>query len=299
MERTSLTRFAWISIGAAVATIGLKSLAYWLTGSVGLLSDAIESGVNLIGAVIALTMLTIAARPPDDQHRFGHSKAEYFSSGAEGALILIASVSIGYAAVQRFFDPKPLNQAIIGLAVSVIASVINFVVARILLSAGKKHNSITLEADARHLMTDVWTSIGVILGVALVVLTGLKFLDSVVALAVAVNILWTGFQIVRRSVQGLMDSSLPAGEQQKLLNILEKYKKSGMQIHAVRTRQAASHRVMSIHILVPGRWTGKEGHLTSELIKKEVQKVLTNATVFSHIEPIDDPNSYIDQEIDQ
>ena len=221
MNRQSLTRYAWFSIAAAIATIGLKSIAYWLTGSVGLLSDAIESVVNLIGAIVALSMLMIAARPPDDEHLFGHSKAEYFSSGVKGSLILIAAVSIGIAAVKRLLAPKPLDQAAIGLAVSGIASLINFAVARMLLSAGKKHNSITLEADARHLFTDVWTSVGVIGGVGLVALTGLKFLDPIVALAVAANIVWSGFHIVYRSVQGLMDTALPIEDHKTLLNVLQ------------------------------------------------------------------------------
>jgi cation diffusion facilitator family transporter len=299
MNPKSLTRYAWISIAAAIATIGLKSLAYWLTGSVGLLSDAIESVVNLVGAIMALSMLIIAARPPDDEHLFGHSKAEYFSSGVEGSLILIAAVSIGIAAVNRLITPKPVDQAAIGLAVSGIASLINFAVARLLLSAGKKNNSITLEADARHLMTDVWTSIGVIGGVGLVALTGLKILDPIIALIVAVNIVWSGFQIVRRSVQGLMDSALPADENKSLLNVLEKYQDSGVQFHALRTSQAAARRFISIHVLVPGNWTVKRGHQLIEQIKDDIRGVLSNATVFTHIEPVEDPSSLQDMELDR
>jgi cation diffusion facilitator family transporter len=299
MNRQSLTRYAWFSIAAAIATIGLKSLAYWLTGSVGFLSDAIESVVNLVGAIVALSMLTIAARPPDDEHLFGHSKAEYFSSGVEGSLILIAAISIGITAVKRLIAPKPIDQAAIGLAVSGIASLINFAVARLLLTAGKKNNSITLEADARHLMTDVWTSVGVIGGVGLVALTGIKFLDPIVALVVAANIVWSGFQIVRRSVQGLMDTALPAEEQQVLLKVLEKYQETGVQFHEIRSSQAATRCFISIHVLVPGKWTVKRGHQLVERIKDDIRGELPNAMVFTHIEPLEDPSSLQDVKLDR
>jgi cation diffusion facilitator family transporter len=223
MNRSALTRYAWLSITAAVATMALKGAAYWLTGSVGLLSDAMESVVNLIGAGIALAMLTIAARPADDDHAYGHGKAEYFSSGAEGTLILIAAISIGAAATNRLIHPQPLEQAGAGLAVSTVGSLINFFVARILLRAGKAHNSITLEADARHLMTDVWTSAGVIAGIMAVALTGWQALDPLVALAVAVNIVWSGFYLIKRSTLGLMDSALPPEELAEVARIFEKY----------------------------------------------------------------------------
>ena len=248
---------------------------------------------------MALSMLTIAARPPDDEHLFGHSKAEYFSSGVEGSLILIAAISIGIAAIKRLIAPKPLDQAGMGLAVSGIASLINFAVARLLLSVGKKHNSITLEADARHLMTDVWTSIGVIGGVGLVALTGLKFFDPIVALAVATNIVWSGFHIVSRSVQGLMDTALSTEEPNMLLNVLEKYKDLGVQFHAIRTSQAASRRFISIHVLVPGNWTVKRGHQLMERIKDDIRSILSNVTVFTHIEPVEDPISMQDIELDR
>ena len=213
MNRSSLARFAWLSIAAAILTIGLKAIAYQLTGSVGLLSDALESFVNLAGALMALAMLTIAARPADEDHLYGHGKAEYFSSGAEGMLILVAAVSIGMAAVQRLMAPKPLEQIGFGIGVSVVASFVNLAVALVLRRAGKQYNSITLEANARHLMTDVWTSAGVLVGVGAVALTGWERLDPIVALVVAGNIVWSGFQIVRNSVLGLMDIALPVEEQ--------------------------------------------------------------------------------------
>ena len=245
MKRSSLTQYAWLSIAAAIATIGLKSLAYWLTGSVGLLSDAVESLVNLVGAIVALAMLTIAARPEDEDHLYGHSKAEYISSGVEGTLILIAAISIGVAAVQRLITPLPVEQAGLGLVMCALASVINFGVAWVLLGVGKKFNSITLEADAHHLLTDVWTSIGVIGGVGAVIFTGWERLDPIVALAVAANIVWSGYRLVSRSVAGLMDVVLPADEQQLILDVFRKYEADGIQFHALRTRQAARAAFLS------------------------------------------------------
>ncbi len=202
-DRSSLTRFAWLSIGAAVVTIALKTVAYLLTGSVGLLSDALESVVNLVGALMALAMLTIAARPADEDHAYGHSKAEYFSSGVEGTLILVAAVSIIVTAIPKLITPKPLEQVGLGLGVSVAASLVNLGVALILLKAGKRYNSITLEADAQHLMTDVWTSVGVLAGVGAVALTGWERLDPIVAFIVAANIIWSGVRIVRNIRPGI------------------------------------------------------------------------------------------------
>ncbi|TAH49451.1 MAG: cation transporter, partial [Chloroflexota bacterium] len=241
-NRLYLTRFAWLSIGAALVTIGLKVAAFFITGSVGLLSDAAESIVNLVGAGVALVMLTIAARPPDDEHAYGHGKAEYFSSGVEGALIFVAAISIAFAAVMRLLNPQPIEDAGIGLVVAAIASVINFGVAQILKRAGKQYDSITLEADAQHLLTDVWTSVGVIIGVAAVALTGWDRLDPLIALAVAANILWTGFHLVRRSALGLMDTALPTDELEKINAAIEPYKAQGVQFHALRSRQAGARR---------------------------------------------------------
>ncbi|OHB62690.1 MAG: transporter [Planctomycetes bacterium RBG_13_62_9] len=299
MDRSSLTRYAWLSIVAAIVTIGLKSFAYALTGSIGLLSDAVESLVNLVAAIMALAMLIVAARPADEEHQFGHSKAEYFASGAEGILILVAAVSIGVAAVHRIIAPRPLTQAGVGLAVSAVASALNFVVARILLNVGKKNNSITLEADAHHLMTDVWTSAAVIIGVGAVALTDWHLLDPLVALAVAANIVRTGVQLMRRSVAGLMDAALPPEEHEKLLRVLNKYKEQGIQFHALRTRQAAGRRFVSIHVLVPGRWTTHKGHHVVEDIEADIRSALSGVTVFTHMEPVDDPLSFQDIEIDR
>lgn len=298
-DRKFLTRFAWISIGAAITTMGLKTLAYFLTGSVGLLSDALESLVNLAGALMALAMLTIAARPADEDHTYGHSKAEYFSSGVEGTLILIAAASIIAAAIPRLITPKPLEQVGLGLAVSVGASIINLIAAIVLLRAGKKHSSITLQANAHHLMTDVWTSVGVLGGVGMVALTGWERLDPIVAFIVAANIIWSGFRIVRESALGLMDTALPVEEQELLKKALEPYTQKGVQYHALRTRQSGSRRFASMHILVPDTWTVFDGHQLLEKIEADIRHILPGITVFTHLEPINDPTSFEDTNLDR
>ncbi len=286
-ERPSLTRFAWLSIAAALATIGLKLVAYRLTGSVGLLSDAIESLVNLVGGIMALAMLAVAARPEDESHPFGHTKAEYFSSGVEGSLILLAALSIGYAAVGRLLAPKPLEQIGLGLAVSVLASLVNLAVALLLLRVGRKRNSITLEANAQHLLTDVWTSIGVLLGVGAVALTGWQRLDPIVALAVAANIIWTGVGIVRRSVAGLMDSALSAADQAALERVLKPYREAGVGFHKLQTRQAGARKFISLHVQVPGAWTVHRGHQLAGRIANDIRQALPDASITTHLEPLD------------
>jgi len=294
VNRSSLTKFAWLSIGAAVITIAMKSTAYLLTGSVGLLSDAVESIVNLLGAMMALGMLTIAARPADDEHSFGHSKAEYFASVVEGILILVAAAGIAYTGIERILHPRPLESVGIGVLVSIGASVVNFVVARILMTAGKKHNSITLEADSQHLMTDVWTSAGVIAGVGLIAVTGWNLLDPIVALIVAVNIVWTGVGLVRRSVDGLMDVALPAEEKKALEAVMAKYRLKKVDFHALRTRQAASKRFLSVHMLVPGDWSVHDAHHVAEDFEGDIRAALGEAIITTHLEPIDDEISMDD-----
>jgi len=295
----SLTRFAWLSIAAAVLTLGLKSGAYLLTGSVGLFSDALESIVNLAGALMALTMLTIAARPADEDHAYGHNKAEYFSSGVEGTLILIAAVSIGVTAFQRLLAPQPLEQIGLGLGVSVIASIVNLSVALVLKKAGNLYHSVTLEASAQHLMTDVWTSVGVLVGVGAVALTGWEILDPIVAFLVAGNITWSGIRIVRKSVLGLMDTALPAEEQSTIQRVLEEHSQDGVQFHALRTRQAGSRGFVSFHVLVPGEWTVQQGHNLLEHIESDLRSALPKVTVFTHLESIDDPASWDDTSLDR
>ncbi|MFA6312173.1 MAG: cation diffusion facilitator family transporter [Sterolibacterium sp.] len=294
-----LIRYAWLSIAAALATILLKSVAWWLTGSVGLLSDALESLVNLAGALMALAMLTLAAGPADDDHAHGHGKAEYFSSAFEGLLILVAAGGIAYASVERLLNPRPLEALGIGLLVSVVASLINLATARILLRVGRQYRSITLEADAHHLMTDVWTSVGVIVGVGLVWLTGWLWLDPVIALAVAANIVWTGWQLLQRSAAGLMDVSMPAEEIEAIEAILQDYRRQGLDFHALRTRQAGTRAFVSLHVLVPGHWSVQQGHDWSERIEADIRRTLAHAHVTTHLEPKEDPVSLLDQGLDR
>jgi cation diffusion facilitator family transporter len=298
-DRRFLERFAWLSIAAAVVTIGLKTTAYLLTGSVGLLSDAVESLVNLAGAVMALAMLSVAARPADEDHAYGHSKAEYFSSGVEGSLILMAALAIAVAAVERLVTPRPLAQVGIGLGIAVAASLVNLAVAVVLLRAGKRYRSVTLEANAHHLLTDVWTSVGVVAGVGAVALTGWIRLDPLVALGVAANIVWTGVGIVRDSVRGLMDAALPADEVALVRQILDAHITGGAQYHALRTRQSGARAFVSFHVLVPGAWTVHRGHGLLEQVEGAIRARLPNATVFTHLESLDDPASWEDEQIDR
>jgi cation diffusion facilitator family transporter len=298
-QRRFLKKYAWLSIGAAVITITLKAAAYALTGSVGLLSDAIESIVNLVGATVALAMLTVAAQPPDDEHHWGHDKAEYFSSGAEGALIVAAAISIAVASIIRLIHPQPLEQAGLGLLVSSVATVVNLVVARVLFRVGKRFDSITLEADARHLMADVWTSAGVVGGVGLVVLTGWTRLDPIVGLLVAANVTRTGARLVQRSIQGLLDKALDVPEGEAIERILARYREQGLEFHAVRSRQAAARRFVTMHVLVPGDWTVLRGHELLERIEHEILGCVPNCTVLTHLEPIEDPRSFDDIELDR
>lgn len=299
MVHASLKRYAWLSIAAALATILLKGWAWWMTGSVGLLSDALESFVNLAGAMMALAMLTVAALPEDDNHAHGHGKAEYFSSAFEGLLILIAAVGIAYAAIDRFLNPQPLEAVGIGLLISLVASVINLATSRTLMNVGKKYKSITLEADAHHLMTDVWTSVGVMLGVGLVWLTGWLWLDPVIALLVALNIVWTGWQLLQRSAGGLMDVSISDEELQTIENILSGYREQGLAFHALRTRQAGTRAFISFHLLVPGAWTVQRGHDWSERIEADIRQAIPYAHLTTHLEPKEDPVSLADQELDR
>ena len=297
---TSLERYAWLSVAAALATISLKTLAWWLTGSVGLLSDALESLVNLAAALLALFMLRLAAAPPDEHHQYGFSKAEYFSAGIEGALIVLAAGGILLTAIPRLITPEPLDAPVLGLTLSFAASVVNLAVAGVLIRVGKREHSITLEAGGHHLMTDVWTSAGVIIGVALVFATGWLRLDPLLALAVALHIIWTGFGLMRRSWKGLLDAAISredAGEVHKLF--AEYAKRYGVAFHALRTRQAGARRFISFHLLVPDEWSVAQAHRLSEEMEERIRSLVPNAGVFVHIEPISDPSSYDDQDLDR
>ncbi|MDQ3388461.1 MAG: cation diffusion facilitator family transporter [Gemmatimonadota bacterium] len=295
----SLKRYAALSIAAALATIALKGGAYLLTGSVGLLSDAVESLVNLLAAIAALFALEIAARPEDDEHAYGHTKAEYFASGFEGALVLVAAGSIVVAAVGRLIDPQPIQEVGIGVAISIVASLINYGVAKVLLRAGRHHGSVALEADAQHLMTDVWTSAGVVVGLGAVAFTGWTRLDAVIAILVAGNIVRTGVLLLRRSMHGLLDSGLPEGERSAVASILGAHAIKGVEFHALRTQQAGVRRFVSFHMLVPGEWTVQRGHDLLEEVESQIRGALPNATLFTHLEPIEDPVSFQDERLER
>ncbi len=293
-----LTRYIWLSIAAAVATISLKAGAYLYTGSVGLLSDALESIINLIAAVFALWMLTVASRPPDEGHNFGHTKAEYFSGALEGSLIGMAAISIAWAAIERILTPRPIENINLGIAISAFASVINLVVGQILIRRGRDHRSITLQADGRHLMTDVYTSIGVIAAVVLVGFTGWLILDPLIALAVAVNILRTGYHVVKESAEGLMDASASDEDMGKIVGVLDDYKeKLGIDYHALRTRVAGPRIFVSAHVLMPDEWTIQRGHELAEEIESALRDAVPGVVVSTHMEPLDDPLSMADMDL--
>jgi cation diffusion facilitator family transporter len=282
-----------------MATIGLKLVAYLLTGSVGLLSDAAESVINLLAAVAAFWLLTVAARPPDDEHAYGHSKAEYFASGLESALILFAAVGIGWTAWTRLLNPQPLENVGLGLAASLVATGINGAVALVLLRAGRRLRSVTLTADAKHLLTDVWTSLGVVLGVVLVPLTGWMVLDPLIAIAVALNIVRIGVRLMDETAHGLLDTALPQADQDVIASLLARYEAEGIQFHALRTRGAGQRRFISMHVIVPGSWTVQRGHALCEQIEGELIAQLPGSTVFTHLEPVEDPVSWADQGLDR
>lgn len=295
-----VTRYAWLSIAAALATVAIKWFAYELTGSVGLLSDALESFVNLGAAFLALWMLKLAASPPDATHPYGLSKAEYFAAGSEGLLIVAAAAGIVVAAWPRLFEPQPLETPGLGLALSVLASLVNLAVAIVLIRVGRRGGSITLEADGKHLLTDVWTSAGVVVGVGLVWATGWLILDPLVAIAVAANIVWTGAQLVRRSVLGLLDAAIPRDDLKEIHRLFSEYsQRYGVSFHALLTRRAGARHFVSFHLLVPDQWTVLQGHRLSEEIEERIREMVPNASVLTHLEPISDPASYDDQTLDR
>jgi cation diffusion facilitator family transporter len=288
-----------LSIAAAVATIALKASAWLLTGSVGFLSDAAESIVNLVAATVALVAVRVSARPPDDDHAYGHEKAEYFSAGTEGALILLAAVGIAAVAVIRLLDPAPLNDVGLGVVVSSTASALNLVVALLLIRVGREQRSIVLEADGRHLMTDVWTSVGVIVGIVAVTVSGWDRLDPIIALLVAANIVRSGVLLLQRSAGGLMDHALSPAELDEIQAVLDRYRTEGVQFHALRTRQSGRRAFVSLHVLVPGNWSVHEGHELAERVASDIRQRLPYATVFTHLEPEEDPASFADVRLDR
>jgi cation diffusion facilitator family transporter len=293
-EPAEAERFALLSIAAALLTIGMKTAAWAVTGSVGLLSDAVESLVNLLAAGVALWALRVAARPPDEEHHFGHAKAEYLASAFEGIAILGAAVAIALAAWKRIADPQPIENVGLGLAISLGAAAVNGGVATVLMRAGKRLDSITLRSDAHHLLTDVWTSAGVLAGIGLVKLTGWLVLDPVVALAVATNIVWMAAKILLESAQGLLDRTIPATEKEALETVLARFRTEGVEVHSVRTRQAGPVRFVDMHVLVPGTWSVQRGHDLCEEIEGAVRAAFPRASVLTHLEPAEDPVAWDD-----
>ncbi|CAM2980369.1 cation diffusion facilitator family transporter [Actinomyces slackii] len=291
-----LSKYAWLSIAAALATIALKGFAAWLTGSVGLLSDAAESVVNLVAAVVALIVLKISIRPADDDHQFGHSKAEYFSAVIEGVMIFVAAAFIIISAVERIITPVMPEQLGAGLIISTLASLLNGAVAWVLYRTGRQERSLTLVADAKHLATDVVTSGAVLLGVALVAIFQSPVLDAVVALGAGLNIMWTGFTLIRESVAGLMDAAPSAQAVAVVEEVLERHRRTGViDFHAVRLREAGNRRFMDLHVLVPAAWSVKQGHDFTEEIIDELVAADPTLRISAHLEPIEDPRSYEDQ----
>jgi cation diffusion facilitator family transporter len=295
----SLTRLMWLSVAAAVITIALKTTAWRLTGSVGLLSDALESIVNLVAALVGMAMLRWASIPPDREHMYGHEKAEYFAAGVEGTLILAAAVAIVLAAAERLSSTAELQSVGVGVIFSGVASAVNLGVGLVLVREGRAQRSITVEADGRHLLTDVWTSAGVITGVVAVALTHWWWLDPVIALAVALNIVVTGVGLLRRAGGGLMDQALPSDELAKLDRALAPYRRHGVGFHAVRTRQAGRRSFVTLHVLVPGDWSIQRGHELAERVEHDIRAALPAATVTTHLEPVEDEASQRDIGLDR
>jgi cation diffusion facilitator family transporter len=290
----SPTFYAWLSLATSMVTITLKFSAYFLTGSVGLLSDAVEALVNIAAALVALAVLAYAAGAPDREHNFGHEKAQYFSSGIEGALVFVAAGAIIWTSIPRLLHPAPIEQVSLGLTLSVLASLANAGCAWIMLRAARVHRSITLEADARHLLTDVWTTVGVVVGVLLVQGTGILRLDPIIAIVVAIQILWTGTQLITRSFHGLMDRAIPDADRAVIIEVLEKLRHQGGDYHALRTRESGAKSFVDVHILVPGRMSVQDGHDLVESLENEIRGRLPHVEVLTHLEPLEDPKSWDD-----
>jgi cation diffusion facilitator family transporter len=294
MSGHSPTFYILFSVATSVVTMALKFGAFFLTGSVGLLSDALESFVNLAAALIALVTLTYAHAGEDEEHNFGHAKAEFFSSGIEGALIFVAAGAIIWSAAPRLMEPRPLEQVGVGLALSVLAAGANLLCGWFLLKGAREHRSITLEADAHHLLTDVWTTAGVIAAVAVVHFTGWLVLDPLIAIAVALQILWTGWSLIRRSFDGLMDRAIPADELARVVAILEQVKAQGGDYHRLRTRASGKKSFIDVHVLVPGSMSVHDGHDLAHRLESEIEAALPHAEVLTHLEPLEDPRSWDD-----
>ena len=286
-------KYAYYSIAASLVTMGLKFWAWQATGSVGLLSDAVETIVNLAAGILALVVLTIALRPADGEHAYGHGKAEYFSSGAEGILIMVAAASIAYAAVERFLQPQGLTELGFGLLLALASSGVNFLTAQVMLRAARRFDSITLEADARHLLTDVWTSAGMVAGLAILLFAppAWSVLDPIVAVIMAVNILFTGISLIRRSVSGLMDDGLPESEIKIVVDAIRKFARNET-FHGLRTRKAGARRFIDFHLVVEGSMSVKESHDLCCCIEDEIRTALDHCEITIHVEPKEAPESW-------
>ncbi len=289
-----LSKYGVLSLVAGIVVLLMKLGAWKVTGSVGLLSDALESLVNIAAATVAIVALRAASRPPDQQHQFGHGKAEYFSALVEGAMIVVAATMIIFTAVERLLNPAPLEEIGLGLAISVLASLINAGVAFILFRVGRRHRSAALIADGHHLLTDLWTTGGVLVGVLLVSLTGWDRLDPIIALAVAVNIIVVGVRLLRGSTSGLMDAALPDDDVETIRTVLRTYQRDDVVIHGLQTRQAGRQRFVSMHVLVPGAWTVDKGHDLCDSIETEIQEQLPGSACITHLEPLEDPRAWED-----
>ncbi len=289
-----LARFAALSVATSVVVLSMKVVAWRLTGAVGLLADALESIVNVVAAVVTLYALKIAAKPADEDHELGHGKAEYFASGLEGALIGVAAVAIIITAVPKLYAPVPLEANKIGLGVSVLASVLNFVVARVLLAAGKRHRSAALDADGKHLMTDVWTSGGVLVGLGFVLATGFTRLDPILAILLAFHILREGAKIVHRAGMGLLDGAMPKEARDAIVKILDGFEQEGIRWHALKTRDAGSRVFVSVHVLVPGAWTVSVAHDVAQRMEDAMRASDDRLHVITHLEPLEDPRALDD-----
>lgn len=300
MNRKSLNKYLYLSIAAAIVTILLKFYAFHVTGSMGLLSDALESFVNLFAALFALLMLHLSRKPADQEHEFGHGKAEYFSSAVEGALILIAAFTIIRSALPRIIEPQPLENITTGLLFSLLASLVNLVVGLVLINNGKKKKSLLVEADGRHLMTDVYTSVGVILGIILVELTGWLIIDPIIAILVGLNIIYSGYKLLHRSARELMDASIPEDELERVTAYLDSLGDREIEYHSLLTRMSGPRRFISMHLLVPGDWSVKRGHDCADEVEETIIAMFREpVTVSTHIEPVEDPASMRDIGIDR
>lgn len=295
----NLSRYAWLSVAAALLTMGLKAAAYWVTGSVAILSDAAESLVNLVAAALALGALTYAAQPPDEDHAFGHEKVEYFSSGFEGGLILFAAGGIALSALERFADPRPLEQVTLGVALTIVASVINGAVGMVLLRVGRRHRSETLVADAHHLLSDVWSSASVLVGVGIATALTLPWLDPLTGMFIALYLVWTGLKLLRRSIYGLLDTAMEPEEVSRIEALLDGYAEQGVTYHALRTRRAGRSNFVQVHVLVPGDWTVLRGHELVEEFERTLAREFPGTRVLTHLEPVEDPCSFEDISLDR